>query len=143
MGRRDWNLMVLAAADGDPLSPVQLQKSLFLLGKNLPNSIIGDEFYDFQPYNYGPFDASVYFDASWLTERGFATRSESNAKWSAYAASREGLDRARQLEASLSKDVAAYVRETVAWVRSQSFPSLVRTIYRLYPEMKINSVFND
>ena len=30
MTRQDWLLLVLAAADGKPLSPLQLQKSLFL-----------------------------------------------------------------------------------------------------------------
>ena len=39
--RREWNLLVLCAASGKPLSPVQLQKSLFLIQKNLAGFING------------------------------------------------------------------------------------------------------
>ncbi len=143
MCRRDWNLVVLASARGEPLSPLQLQKSLFLLGRNLPASVIGDDFYNFEPYNYGPFDARVYSDAAKLAFDGLATRLESGRRWTEYAATPKGMDRARQLEATVPTSISDYVKSLVSWVRSQSFPSLVRTIYRLYPEMRVNSVFDD
>ena len=31
--KKDWTLLAIALADGQPLSPVQLQKSVFLFGK--------------------------------------------------------------------------------------------------------------
>ena len=62
MTRQDWLLLVLAAADGKPLSPLQLQKSLFLVGYDLAR-LVGSDFYTFRPFDYGPFDAAVYRDA--------------------------------------------------------------------------------
>ena len=49
MTRHDWLLLVLAAAEGDALSPLQLQKSLFLVGHGLAG-LVSTDFYDFQPH---------------------------------------------------------------------------------------------
>ena len=50
LDRKDWALLAIAnAGHGVSLSPVQLQKSLFLLGREL-GSKVGANFYDFQPY---------------------------------------------------------------------------------------------
>jgi len=142
MERRDWNLLVLSAAGGTSLSPVQLQKSLFLLERNLPVEVRGEDFYHFEPYNYGPFDSNVYSDASILTFQGLAQSSQScQGNWTEYAATAEGMDRANVLKASLPRGVADYVGKIVQWVRGQSFTSLVRAIYERYPEMKEKSVF--
>jgi hypothetical protein len=35
MTRKDWTLLVIAASEKKPLQPVHLQKSLFLLARNL------------------------------------------------------------------------------------------------------------
>ncbi|MGO8896735.1 MAG: hypothetical protein ACLQU5_00070 [Isosphaeraceae bacterium] len=143
MNRRDWNLVVLSAANGNPLSPVQLQKSLFLLQRTLPTSVIGEDFYVFEPYNYGPFDPKVYDDAMTLASMGLASRSESAGRWTEYSATAEGLREGSELAKTLHVDVRNYIRNLVEWVRSQPFASLVRTIYRHYPDMKANSIFRD
>ena len=43
MKKEDLLLVVIAAAEGEPLTPVQLQKSLFMVSKNLRE--IPDPFY--------------------------------------------------------------------------------------------------
>src|SRR5436190_18669612 len=77
MEPKDWTLLVISAADSRGLSPVQLQKSLFLLERRLseeaPAEKLGESFYEFVPYNYGPFDVKVYQDAEALEERGLVT----------------------------------------------------------------------
>jgi uncharacterized protein YwgA len=71
MTPKDWTLLVIAAADPKPLQPVQLQKSLFLLGRNLsPEQLQVKEFYDFQPYDYGPFCSDIYSNAEKLSDEG-------------------------------------------------------------------------
>jgi uncharacterized protein len=140
MQRRDWNLLVLAAAEGQALSPVQFQKALFLISRNLPGEV-GENFYDFQPYNYGPFDADVYNDALSLVPEQLAAVSKSPQGWTEYSATPNGLARAKQIAEALDPKVSSYVERLVKWVRSQSFPALVRAIYHKYPEMKVNSVF--
>ncbi len=69
MDREDFLLIVVAAGGVPPLTPVQLQKSLFLINENLRGEIPGP-FYKFDPYHYGPFDANVYVDADALEPRG-------------------------------------------------------------------------
>ena len=68
MNRKDYLLLVVAAAGSTPLTPVQLQKSLFLVKENLPE--IPVPFYEFEPYDYGPFDVEVYSDADSLASEG-------------------------------------------------------------------------
>jgi len=67
-----WVLLALLAAKDHSLTPVQLQKSLFLLGKRRPHDI-GKAFYHFRPYDYGPFDVAVYTDTDQLVEEGLVT----------------------------------------------------------------------
>jgi hypothetical protein len=143
MNRADWNLLTLAAAEGRPLSPAQLQKSLFLLSRKLPEQITGGTLYNFVPYNYGPFDPAVYSDAVVLAAQGLATVQQSSGGWTEYAATDAGIKAAAQRAGDLAPAVSTYIKDVVTWVRSQSFASLVKAIYREYPDMRANSVFRD
>jgi len=142
MERRDWNLLVLSAAGGEPFSPVQLQKSLFLLEQTLQPEILGANFYHFEPYNYGPFDSTVYTDAAFLTYQGLArTVQAPYGRWREYAATPEGMEKAQEFARTLPDGIEDYVTRVIRWVRSQSFTQLVSEIYRRYPDMRANSVF--
>lgn len=140
--RKDWALLAIAAAAGEPVSPVQLQKSLFLLGKNFAADL-GVGFYRFDPYDYGPFASEVYRDAESLGGEGFIAidTAEPSRSWKMYAATPAGLERATQLEMVAPDGTAAYVKAVVAWARSLSFRQLVSAIYAQYPEQRANSVF--
>jgi uncharacterized protein len=140
--RSDWTLLAIAAAAGEPLTPVQLQKVLFLLGAQKPQSV-GQPFYVFHPYNYGPFSADVYRDADALEQEGLVRidRSEPGRSWSVYAATREGLIRATDLIAGLPADLTTYLERLVAWARSLTFQQLVSAVYSAYPEQRANSIF--
>lgn len=141
MRRRDWALLALGAASGEPLSPVQLQKSLFLLGESLPWAI-GPEFYQFRPYHYGPFDRAVYCDAEDLAEEGLVRLQREPARpWVEYAATTQGLRRAEALRTEAPAQAVAYLDAVVAWARRLSFQELVTSIYKLYPGQRVNSVF--
>jgi hypothetical protein len=141
LSRSDWNLLVLAAAEGASIEPVQLQKSLFLLGKAFPQAVAGGGFYDFQPYNYGAFDATVYGDVEQMQEEGLASVTRSAAGWNEYAATPAGLARAKALQPSVDPKVLDYIRRVVDWARRLSFSDLVRAVYKAYPETKVNSIF--
>src|SRR5947199_8004379 len=67
MPRQDWILMALAQKT--PLDPVQIQKALFLMGREMADEV-GQDFYQFRPYNYGPFDQRIYQDIEQLALRG-------------------------------------------------------------------------
>ncbi len=130
-------LAILASANGQPLTPVQLQKAAFLLDRN--GVARG---FQFRPYDYGPFDRVVYDEAVALAERGLVSINPAQwGRWNVYAATAEGIEAGREILDDLPPEHAGYVREVVKWVRNQSFASLVKSIYQQYPDMKENSVF--
>ncbi len=141
MQNKDWMLLVVAAAKGEPLSPVQLQKSLFLLSRNLtPEQLNRDSLYDFQPYDYGPFDRAVYTDAERLEAAGLLTINPGGRNRT-YSVTPHGLEAANNLREDLDAAAAKYVEDVVNWVLPLAFGDLVRAIYKSYPEMREKSVF--
>jgi hypothetical protein len=141
MKRSDWNLLVLAAAGGQPLQPVQFQKVLFLLGKDFPDVVGGESYYHFEPYNYGAFDANVYSDAEALEGQSLTTISQTYGGWKQYAAAPAGLAKARELEQQAPSHVVGHIKNLVAWAKGLSFNELVRAVYEAHPETKANSIF--
>lgn len=141
MNRPEWALLTIAAAQGEPLSPIQLQKSLFLIGRMFPETV-RDDFYSFAPYNYGPFDRAVYLDAEQLANQGLvAVQCPPGQRWAEYQATPEGLRKAAELRKELDPNILDYVPRVVGWTRSLTFQQLVRAIYNRFPEFKANSVF--
>jgi uncharacterized phage-associated protein len=142
--KRDWTLLAISLAEGQPLSPVQLQKSVFLFGELLPRKALPEDFYKFVAYNYGPFCPEVYEDAETLAEEGLVQISSVTAHgYSQYAATPEGIAEGERLRELLPSRVAEHAKAIVDWVRAQSFRGLVSEIYRRYPKYRVNSVFAD
>jgi hypothetical protein len=141
LNRIDWNLLMLAAAGGQPLQPVQMQKVLFLLGKSFPQ-LTACSYYDFRPYNYGAFDAAVYWDANELVSEGLACVSRAApGGWAEFAATPEGLAQAAEIAKQADRRAVDSLRQLVDWARALSFPDLVRAVYQAYPETRVNSIF--
>ncbi len=138
MTPKDWNLLVIAAAGGRDVSPVQLQKALFLLGKKLP--LPPESRYDFEAYDYGPFCSAVYTDAEQLEREGLVVI-EHGGSYRRYIATPEGREQADRLRARLEARARTYLGEVVAFVRRLSFKQLVEAIYAEFPEMRENSVY--
>jgi hypothetical protein len=142
MTRKDWTLLAIASAHGEPVSPVQLQKALFLVAENLsPEQRRTTKFYNFTPYDYGPFDGGVYADAELLERDGDIRIAHPPYQHREYLVTPSGLAKAKVLRRELSDDVARYLDGIIRWVRSLTFSDLVRAIYQRYPRMKANSVF--
>jgi uncharacterized protein YwgA len=132
-------MLAISSSKGRGLSPVQLQKVLFLLGKELP-LVVGGDFYQFEPYNYGPFDKGVYQDAEGLSYAGYVSISNSG-RLTEYSATPEGLKYAEEIRARAPQRGIEYLGKIVGWAQSLSFSALVRAIYQKYPEYRANSVF--
>jgi uncharacterized protein len=141
MQRRDVLLAVMGAADGRSFSPVQLQKAVFLIDRNLPELFDADSRFNFAPYDYGPFDREVYVEASALEMGNLASTAKGANGYSEYSVTDGGLARAGELLQTLSENQRAYICSVVEWVRSLGFAKLVKSIYEAYPDMRANSVF--
>jgi hypothetical protein len=134
-------ILLLSLSGGYRFSPVQVQKLLFLIDKNLPDTA-GTPFFNFQPYDYGPFDKDVYLELEGLSKEGLVEIYQehlSGHRW--YALTPEGAKKAQDLAARLDAKSADYIEKLSEFVRSLSFRDLVSAIYKAYPETKINSVF--
>lgn len=139
--RKEWLLMALAHRRGDPMTPAQIQKAMFLMSAEA-SEFVGRGFYDFVPYNYGPFDARVYHDLDDLVEHGLVTSSHSAGRsWKVYAVTPFGLTEAADSRQQANARGVRYLEKVVDWVSSMTFPQLVRSIYAKYPQYKANSVF--
>ena len=139
MDRKYWTLLALGAAEGKALTPVQLQKTLFLLGQAFPEM---EDFYDFVPYNYGPFDASIYEDAKILAQEGLVNIDTPNGcRWYVYSCTSAGLSHADQVVEDIPQEIWRFLIKIVDWIFPLSFSQIVSAVYRAYPQMKVNSVF--
>lgn len=141
MEKKDFLLLVVAAGEGQPLNPVQLQKTLFLIERaNLPET--PKPFYEFEPYHYGPFDKEIYIDADLLGMEGLVARVSSvRGAWTDTVITAEGTKRATSLGKNLSSSSAKFIADVVRWAQPLSFGDLVGTVYKFFPEYRVNSVF--
>ena len=141
MDRKDFVLAVMSSCPGAVYNPVQVQKLFFLIDAKIPNLVNGPHF-AFSPYDYGPFDRSVYFALEALEDEDLVTIDRS-AVYRTYTATRRGQAKGQVLFDALPNDAKKYVRQLSEFVRSVSFNELVSAVYHAYPEMRTNSVFRD
>jgi hypothetical protein len=142
MDRREIVLAALAAGgENASYSPVQVQKLFFLLDREAAPLINGPHF-NFQPYDYGPFDRAIYDQLDLLQFTGeVEVRRAGNYR--VYALTPQGFEVGASLLARLDGTISEFVKAVARWVRSLSFQQLVAAIYQKYPEMKENSVFRE
>ena len=141
MTRDELILAALSAAGGGTFSPVQVQKLFFLIDQRIPG-LIGGPYFDFEPYDYGPFDPAVYSELEGLADRGCVEIiSDQNLRWKKYRLTAKGLIAGTELFNQLGPETSSYISTLVQFVRRLSFAELVAAIYKEYPEMKVNSVF--
>jgi uncharacterized phage-associated protein len=140
--REDIVLAALAPAGGATFTPVQVQKLLFLIDRNVAG-LLGGPFFDFEPYHYGPFDKQVYSTLDQLATSGLVEIVAGSGNWREYRLTQTGLSKGDNLLSQLDSRSADYIRKASEFVRRLSFSRLVSAIYKAYPEMRANSVFQD
>lgn len=139
MDRRNFVLAALSVANGAIYTPVQVQKLFFLIDREIPKLVSGPHF-AFEPYNYGPFDQEVYRELEALETDGYVELVPQST-WSSYRLTDKGQARGEKYLAKLDKKASSYICQASEFVRSLSFTQLVSAIYKAYPKMRENSVF--
>lgn len=135
---------MLALAKGEPFTPVQIQKALFLASEKASDAFNRDSKYEFQPYDYGPFDRRVYLDVDRLEQEGLVQiKFEPAGRWRTYAVTKEGIEKGQRLAERLSADQRQMLKKIVELVRRLTFKELVSAVYRAYPHMQEGCVFQD
>ena len=136
--RSDIVLAALAAGGSDArYNPVQIQKLLFLVDREIPDDIGGPHF-DFQPYHYGPYDGTVFAVAERQVEDGKAIVDWSGP-YRVHCLSETGFTEGLAVLRRMPRAASRYVAKAAEWVLSQTFGTLVSAIYRQYPDMAVNS----
>jgi hypothetical protein len=141
MKREEMILVGLAPANGSIHSPVQVQKLFFLIDQNIAKTVGGPHF-NFQPYNYGPFDKRVYETLEVMASEGLIEIVPIYT-WKSYKLTETGQVLGEKLLNGLSEPIRNYVGELSRFVRSLTFSQLVSAIYKAYPDMRANSVFQN
>ncbi len=139
MTKEEFVLAALAPGRGYPYSPVQVQKLLFLLDRQIPTQLNGPHF-NFEPYHYGPFDSAVYHQLEHMAKRGLIVIDRSGSPRT-FALTDEGVAAGTSILGSLASGVSDFIARTSEFVRAQNFSSLVSAIYKAFPEMRQRSVF--
>ena len=140
MKRVDLLLKIVAAANGETVTPAQLQKVAFLLGQKFAGEMPSN-YYRFRKYDYGPFCVDIYRDAEHLQRDGLISITVNpRGGWKEYAGTRQGLE--ENLD-KIPDAISKYIAKKMKWAREISFQELVREIYRKFPEYTENSVFQD
>lgn len=142
--RQQFVLAALATDSDAEFAPVQVQKLFFLLDENLSN-VIGGAHFAFEPYDYGPFDKAVYRELEALQSKGLVTIEQigASAGQRRYSLTTGGRQAGEQVLSQLPEFARQYMTDLSAWVRSLSFSRLVGSIYKAYPHMRENSIFQD
>ena len=141
--RQDWLLLALSKSPDGRMSPVQIQKALFLFGQEA-GTLIGTVFYSFEPYDYGPFDAAIYDDLRRMKREGHVAEEWRPCRsWKNYMITKPGRDVALGLEKDAEARLNEFLGRIVEWVKGRSFSDLLRSVYAAYPDFAVNSVFRD
>jgi hypothetical protein len=183
--RRDILLLLLySPGTGDvPNEPIsgrtRLTKALFLFREEaLPHfrkgtGITEENFYEFFPWNFGPFSRQVYDDLNFFELRGFIEQQttseealpESAAEWEEWLQSPRpdasesgfteyeeqefcltvprGLNFAQSLFESLTSEQKRLLNEFKARIIRAPLRALLRYVYEKYPKQIVNSEIRD
>jgi hypothetical protein len=140
--RADWPLLALDTAEDGVLTPVQMQKALFLLEKQA-HDLIPTDFYSFAAYNYGPFSSQIYDDLNEHAREGRIVFNQTPGRsWSSYLITPVGELRATMVTSEIDIDLLNYLDDLVIWVKSLRFSELVGAVYKAYPDYAKNSIFS-
>jgi hypothetical protein len=123
--RRGWLLLAIALSGTSGLSPVQLQRSLFLVGQKREEQV-GPGFYEFEANGSGPASTALYVDIDALVTAEYIVKEwVPESSWSAFRLSDAGQASAADFRRKLKKDALSGLEDAVAWVKELSYLDLV------------------
>jgi hypothetical protein len=120
MEPKEWLLLAIAAAGDAGLSPIQLQRSLFLLSQKRKTHV-GPGFYAFEQGDAWPFSKALYEDLDAFVAAGDVVKEyRPEATRSVFRLANAGRSLAEELRPQVKPEAFSYLEEAVAWVTEQS-----------------------
>lgn len=123
-----------------PLDRIRLMKALFLIwhrsGRNIPN------YFQFQPYYYGPCSFDIYRKLDTLLEAHFIIQppTQIQKKWSDYYLTQKGKIAVQKIARKTPSHVLKILDPIVEEVSKMSFRELLLKVYKEAPDFATNSV---
>jgi DNA-binding PadR family transcriptional regulator len=140
MDRTDWLLLFLGLPGGPyETDQIRVMKGMFIFSQEGPKDV--RRLYDFQPYDYGPFDVQIYHDLEWLEFRGLiriVSVEDTNRRL--YRLTEKGQGRVAELITRAAAPAVLTLRQIKQKVTSLSFIDLLKDVYRRYPKYAAKSV---
>lgn len=134
-------LACMTASKGVSYEPVQIQKLIFLFQENA-KPLFRSKPFSFKPHAYGPFDPRVYTVLEKLAAKGFTEIiGQPYDRRRLYKLADAGHETAKEALNSISEPYKSYLIDLSAWVHSLPFAQLVGAVYKAYPKMRANSIF--
>jgi len=123
--RRGWLLLAIAVSGASGLSPVQLQRSLFLVCQKREEQV-GPDFYEFESYGSGSASTALYADIDALVATGDIVKEwVPESSCSTFRLSDAGRARAADFRRKMKKEALEGLEDAVTWVKEQSYQEMV------------------
>ena len=124
--RRGWLLLVLSMSGKGGLSPLQLQRSLFLVAQKREEQV-GAGFYEFEEGNgSAPTSPTLYEDIDALGAAAHVEKEwRPDLSASMFRLSDTGWAWSEDLRRKVRKDALSGLEDAVAWVKEQSYLELI------------------
>ncbi|RSN76686.1 hypothetical protein [Candidatus Methanodesulfokora washburnensis] len=120
------------------LSPIQIMKGLFLIKQELKL----EDFYEFEPYLYGPCSFEVYQDLELLSKERLITQVPSGGRWFYYKITPLGRGKIREISKAMDEKLAQGILEIKKLITRKSIFELLQYVYNKYPEYAKKSIIN-
>ncbi len=142
LDRKNWLVLALAYAEPSGLSSMGLQKTLFLIGTNLPE--VGNDYYKFEAGPYGPYAKVIFQDADLLMNKGLVFTRASDPQYpdvQDYRVTPTG--NAMRYGMRVSPTARVYLRILLDWVNSSSSTRVNQAVLAAFPKYGPHRVFHN
>lgn len=135
--KKDWILLALRQT---PLDRIHIMKTLFLIWHRLGRKI--PDYFQFEPYLYGPCSFEVYTALENLQEDGYIVQPPHLApQWVNYYLTKKGKKEVEEAAKRVSSDVLKVIEEVAEEVFQLNFYELLKVVYKEAPDFAVNSMF--
>lgn len=140
LDQQDVVLLIAAGADGSfPLDPIRLMKGCFLVSQL--GTAEWKTLFNFRPYDYGPFDSTVYSARDALVAHSLLAVDWSN-RYGSYSLTDRGRERVQQLRQVVGDFAADWFTHIGRYVTDRSFTRLLDEIYAKFPDYATRSRYS-
>jgi len=135
--KKDWVLLTLRQT---PLDRIHIMKTLFLIwhksGRNIP------DYFEFEPYLYGPCSFEVYSVLTDLQAEGLIIQPPHPVpQWVNYYLTEKGKKEVETTTKTVSPATLELIEKVAEETSRLDFSELLRKVYAEAPDFAVNSMF--